>query len=240
MKTLIKIKASLLLSLLLVLGVGVADVNAATFSLNPDAGTIVEDESFIIDILIDTEGVEVTKATAVLTFDPALVQIVKAERNSSLFATYPEDNQSTDNENGVLMLTGFSQSGAADPYITTGDPDVFARITFKGVGTGELDLLWEYSGFDDPFKTVIMSDGSPPQNTMDGAPTGGRFAIAEAGTISTSTIPYTAIGGLEDAYVGIAIFVASLILGGGIWFYGKGSGKYISSDKKTVVIYQDE
>lgn len=240
MKIIRKIKASLLLSLLLTLGYGVGDVNAATFTLNPDAGTLVNGETFIIDILIDSEGDEIIQATAVLTFDPSLVQIVKAERNSSLFATYPDGNQSTDNENGVLMLTGFSQSGAAAPYKTTGEPDVFARVTFTAINEGELRVEWEYTGFDDPFKTIMLSDGSPPQNTMDGEPAAGRYAIQDADKIAPGSVVYAGISGIDDVYIGIAIFIASLILGTGIWIYARASDRLITSNKKTIVHYSDE
>ncbi len=117
-----------------------------------------------MDILIDSGGEELVEARAVITFDPSMLKVTEAKRNNSLFLTWPSDESTIDNENGVVMLTGFTQSGEGTLYSTDGDPDVFARLTFEILEEGETSLEWEYSGENESFKSVLMKDGSPPQN----------------------------------------------------------------------------
>lgn len=213
---------------------------AAEFKLNPSTGNLIKGETFIIDILIDSEGDELSQAAAVLSFDPDLIQIVKAQRNNSLFETFPSSEQSTDNTNGVLMLTGFTQSGTADLYKTDGDPDVFARITFEAIDSGNLTINWEYSGDIETFYTSLVTDGSPPQNILTTKPIGGTYTIKSASDIpSTPTTPTTGITEFDGAYVGGAVFAGGILLTIGMVVYYKASDRIISSDRKTIVLTED-
>lgn len=216
-----------------------ADGTGAQFSFNPSSGFVIEGDQFIVDILIDTNGEEVVKGRAVITFDPTLAKIVKAERNNSLFAQFPENDQSTDNVNGVLMLGGFTQSGSSNLYKTTGAADVFARVTFEALKPGALKLDWEFTGSDLPFKSVVIADGSPPQNILQ-EPQPATFTIQDDGSGSstsgdttggsttggnttggnTGTVPNTAVFDSKWIYVGAAaMFGALFIFSGGSILY---------------------
>ncbi len=168
-----------------------SQVLAGEFSLRPGSGQIREGTKFSVDIMIDSEEDEIILARTVLTYDPQLVKVIKAERNDSLFCTFPGDDQSVDNTNGVLMLTGFCQSGVGTPYKTAGDSDVFARIEFEALKQGNLVLEWEYSGSDEPFKSVMMKDGSPTLNILTSAPANGSYTIVDRITNPSPSIPET-------------------------------------------------
>lgn len=175
----VKILAVLLLSI----GPNLASASSGEFTLYPPGGNAYDSgEGFTVDILIDSGGNELVEARAVITFDPELVKVTEAKRNNSLFLTWPSDESTIDNENGVVMLTGFTQSGTGEPYITEGDPDVFARLTFEVLKEGELTLDWEYSGNNETFTSVMTTDGSPPDNILEAKPDSGVYTLIISGT----------------------------------------------------------
>lgn len=206
------------------------------FSLRPGSGNVLVGKNFTVDILIDTKGNNVALARAVLKFDPSLVQVIKANRNQSLFCQYPDDQQSIDNDNGLVMVTGFCQSGVGQPYKTSGDADVLARVTFKAVKSGTVNLEWEYSGEDEPLKSVIMKDGSPPTNLLKAKPSNPRF-VATRGTTGTPTTPT----GPTTPVTGLGIS-AGLVTGGLILvLLGFGYSRWVDfktkSKLRTIVDY---
>ena len=199
------------------------------FSFYPESGIVKsKDEGFTVDVLIDSGGESLTEARMVFNFDPRLIQVSKASRNNSLFEEWPEDESSLDNENGVVMLTGFTQSGSGDLYKTSGDPDVFARIEFEIITDKtdvEIPLEWEFTGSDELFQTVLLVDGSPPQNALDTRPKDAIFRIGELTqtAIDPKYLPFIA-GGL-------LILIAGVVL----------TSKPEMTRKKygTVVVYDD-
>lgn len=214
-----------LLPLLLVSGVKASN---PSLSFYPTNGVIKSvDDGFTVDILIDSGEYDLTKARMVFNFDPEIIQISKASRNNSLFDQWPSDESTLDNTNGVVMLTGFTQSGSNDLYSTTGDSDVLARLEFDIVDNLEQDILleWEFTGSDDLFKSVLMADGSPPTNVLTVRPANATFTYGQLTqtAIEQKHLPFI-IGGL-------------LILGAGVVITSKPS----STRKKfgTVVVYDE-
>ncbi len=159
------------------LGNSAVFANVPEFRFYPEGGTIEYGADFTVDVLIDTKGLDVTLARAAVKFDPELVQVKNAQRNDEIFCDWPSNEQVVDNTGGLVVATGFCQSGAGDLYSTTGDAEVFVRLTFTAVKAGPLILEWDYSGRDEPRKTVIMQDGSPPQNILTVEPTIRTFTI---------------------------------------------------------------
>lgn len=210
---------------------------SASYSITPSNGFVTEGSRFTIDVLIDTAGTEVTQARAVITFDPTRVRLYNASRNNSLFAQFPTDGQSTDNTNGVVMVTGFSQSGEDELYATSGEPDVFVRLTFDALRSGTVQFEWEYSGSDQPFKSVIMANGSPPQNILNTRPQSATFTIQASSTTPPPVVPDTAVRDYLPLYVG-----GITLIGGALIFFGgnmlvNASENVKSSKKRTVVDY---
>jgi len=211
---------------------------AGELKINPTLGRVVKGETFLIDILIDSKGDALTEATAVIVFDPTFIQIKEITRNENLFSTYPTDEQTTDNENGVIMITGFTQSGTGTLYTTNGDADVLVRISFEAIKSGTVDFEWEYSGSNEPFKSVLMKDGSPPQNVLSSKPSSVTFTVLEDD--SGNTTPTTGIMDKTNLSFALGIFVAGLALTAGIVVLNKGRGYgFISSGGKTIVVIDE-
>jgi hypothetical protein len=183
---------------------------SSTLTFYPSRGIVKDvEEGFIVDILIDSSNQELSKARMVFTFNPEQIQIVKASRNNSLFQQWPDDESALDNENGLVMLTGFTQSGSGNLYKTSGDPDVLARIEFEVITEdqeAEIPLEWEYTGSDELFQTVLIADGSPPQNVLDTRPTDALINIGELTNtaIDPRHIPFI-VGGFLILIAGILI-----------------------------------
>mgnify|MGYP001043211719 CR=1 FL=1 len=183
--------------------------SSPSFSPYPVSGIIKNRESgFTVDILIDSGEYELNKARMVLNFDPRLIQLTKASRNNSLFAQWPADESTLDNTNGVVMLTGFTQSGSGDMYKTSGDPDVFARLEFEVITEEDTQIVleWEFTGGDDLFQTVLLTDGSPPYNVLTTRPQNAefRFGVLSQTAIESKHIPFI-LGGFLMLTAGIVI-----------------------------------
>jgi hypothetical protein len=197
------------------------------FSLYPAGGVVTnKNNGFTVDVMIDSGGETLTSARFVITYDPEYLQLKKAEKNNSLFAQWPEDEASIDNVNGVVMLTGFSQSGTDTLYTTGSKPDVMARLSFEVLKLGKTTLGWEFSGSDDNFKSVMLTDGSPPQNVLETRPSDASFTI-EKEIVNTAIAwnKYVLIGGLV------------LILFGAFMMFSRPQR---FSKKGTVVIYEED
>lgn len=208
----------------------VTPISAAepSFSIYPAGGIVTnKNEGFTVDVMIDSAGEELTSARFVITFDPTYLKLVKTEKNNALFAQWPEDEASIDNTNGVVMLTGFSQSGTDDLYITGDEPDIMARLNFQVLKTGQTSLDWAFTGSDDTFVSVMLIEGSPPQNVLKTKPTSVAFTIQDK-------IVDTAIEWNKYVLVGGLI----LILFGGLIMFSRPSG--FSKKNGTVVVYEKE
>lgn len=202
-------------------------------SFYPKGGSVLnKDNGFIVDILINTAGQEIALAKFTVLFDPDFLQLRKAERNNTLFNQFPQDEASTDNENGVILLTGFTQSGEGTLYTTGEKSDVFARLTFDVLQEGQTVLDWEYVGTGTTFDTVFLKDGSPPQNILMRRPDSATFTVGDA--IIDPSIPRTFVS--VDRYILITGIV--LVLFGGILVLTKPRG--VKGKKGTVLIYDEE
>jgi len=213
-------------------------VFAGELKINPTLGRVVKGETFLIDVLIDSEGNSLTEVTAVIVFDPTLIQIREVTRNEGLFTTFPDNEQTTDNENGVIMITGFTQSGSGTLYKTSGNSDVLMRISFEAIESGTVDFDWEFSGSNEPFKSVLMKDGSPPQNVLSNKPSSVTFTILE--DAGGNTTPTTGLMDGTNLSFAFGIFVAGIALTLGIVVLNKGRGYgLISSGGKTIVVIDE-
>lgn len=184
--------------------------SSPSLSFHPSSGIVKNvDDGFTVDVLIDSDGEEVVKAMFTFNFDPRVLQLRKASRNNSLFSQWPDDESSLDNENGVVMLTGFTQSGSSTLYTTEGDADLLARLEFDVVSNDknqQIELSWEYNGSDELFQTVLLADGSPPQNVLLSRPVDANYRIGQ--------VPQTAIDSRHTPFIigGVLILLAGLVI----------------------------
>jgi LPXTG-motif cell wall-anchored protein len=212
----------------------------AAFTVTPETGYVKVGENFTIDILIDSDGDDIALARAVLTMDPAKVKIIKAEKNAAIFCNWPDDEQTIDNANGVIMVTAFCQSGADDLYNTVGEPDVFTRLTFQALKPGALDFEWQWTGEDVAFKSVIMKDGSPTQNVLTSQPEDFEFIATKVLNSGSQGTPNTGEFGNEPYVVAGIVFLSSALIFGGSYLILFANRKKINNSFKTLVIYDEE
>jgi hypothetical protein len=217
-----------------------AFASGAGFTVNPSSGYVKVGQDFTVDLLIDSNGDNVTLARAVLTMDPTMVEIIKAEKNAAIFCNWPDDEQTIDNINGVIMVTAFCQSGAGTLYKTDGEPDVFARLTFRPLKPGSIDFEWEWTGEDQAFKSVIMQDGSPPQNLLTPKPRNFKFISTKVNDGNDNGTPNTGNFSKESLVVGGIVLLSSCLIFVGSYIILVASKKRINKNYKTLVIYDDE
>lgn len=223
---------------------------SGSFSFYPIGGYVRKGEEFTVDIKINSGGENISLARVVFVYDPDMVEIIKADKNASLFCNWPTDQQTVDNTNGVYRLTGYCQSGEGTLYTTQGEPDVFTRIKFRALKEGKIDFEWEYSGEDLPYKSVIMKDGSPTQNILSTAPTNVTFTSV-VGTPNTNpttpttptnqgNTPQTNIIDKESIVIGgVIAFGSILVLVGGTLMSTWGQ-KALHKKYKTFVVVDNQ
>ena len=204
-----------------------------TFSFYPNGGVVVnKDNGFIVDILIDSAEEEISSAKFTVLFDPEILQLKKAERNNMLFKQFPEDETTTDNENGVVMLSGFTQSGGVGELYMTGEkPDIFARLTFEVLQEGETVLDWHFEGTEAILGTAMLKDGSPPVNILLEKPKEAVFTIGNV-ILDPSSIQTSAT---IEHYIFVTGFV--LILFGMLILLSK---THYRKKRGTVLLYEKE
>ncbi len=206
-------------------------VSAASpsFSFYPSSGIVKNtQEGFTLDILIDSGTYELNKARAVIKFDPKVIQLRKASRNTSLFEGWPEDQSSTDNINGVIMLTGITQDNEEVPfYKTDTSPDVFARFEFDVITTEKQDFVlnFEFSGEDEELMSVLI-DNESTENILAIKPLSAIFSL------TGEDIPKT---GISMSALGAILGVLLILVGGYIRtssniFFRKRTGTIVLSE----------
>lgn len=199
------------------------------FSFYPDGGDVVnKEEGFLVDVLIDSGGEELVSARFVVTFDPQYLKLEKAERNNALFEQWPNDESTIDNENGVVMLTGFTQSGSGTLYTTGSKPDVMARLTFEIVKPGSTVLDWEFDNGDDLFQSLMLIDGSPPTNILEVKPDSATFKIGEK--------VYNPINTAISLDKAVLVSGIVLIVFGGLMVFAK--PRNFTKGKGTIIVYE--
>lgn len=208
-------------------------------SLYPSEGSVERGEDFVVDALVDTKGEDVVLVRAVLNFDPEFLEVKDAQRNEDTMCDWPEAEQLVDNNEGLVMATGFCQSGGEEgTYATTGEADIFVRLTFATLKEGSTTLQWEYSGFDEPESSVIMTDGSPPQNILE---------------LDEGSLEYTYNITLEEEpkmpETGIPVFEnisSTFVLGGSVFLLALVTNVLLDPKRRyfrksrTIVVYDDE
>ena len=111
------------------------NTRAATFSLVPDTQVFGTGSMFTIDVKVDTEGVGVNAAQGTISFSPAVLEVTKIERTTSVFNFWLEE-PTFSNTAGTVTFLGGSTNG-----FTGSSLSVF-RIQFKvkGIGTSAISF----------------------------------------------------------------------------------------------------
>jgi len=226
-----KIGGVLLTILILCLSFVKSYASDASFSFYPSSGAIKDiNDGFTVDVLIDSGSYEISKVRMVIKFDPKIVHLSKAYRNDNLFEEWAEGEISTDNVNGIVMLTAQTTNIENKVYyITQGDPDVFARLEFEVITpdtSKPIVLEFQYSGNDEELMSVILKRGTPGENVLTVRPLSATF------TMDGNLIPETAV---DMNTVGIVIGVLLILVGG----FVRSSKVNVFSRRRGTVVLSD-
>ncbi len=216
-------------------------VYAGQFSVRPNGGYVNYGDDFYIDVLIDSEGDDISLARAVILFDPSLVKVKEVSVNNGIFQSFQEDKQIVDNTNGVLQIEGFSQSGTGRLYKTAGEPDVLARIRFETVYPDVLKLEWKYSGQNMPNDTVMMADASPPRNVLTSKPSDTTFTIQAPQSASPGGGNHPATGEVDPVLIKVAVVIGMASMAtGAVYIWSHWLQNDAGGRRKTVVVLGEQ
>lgn len=218
---------------ILILSISFVKVDASTpsFSFYPSSGVVKDaKEGFTVDVLIDSGSYELSKARAMIKFNPKLIQLRRAFRNNSLFQQWPEEQSSTDNLYGVVILTGLTEEDNEEEipfYKTDTSPDVFFRLEFDVIATKKEDIVltFEYSGEDKDFMSVLI-DSDTSENVLSFKPQSATFSL------NGEDIPQT---GISLSALGSILGILLILAGGYIrntssMFFKKRTGTIVLSE----------
>jgi hypothetical protein len=118
-------------------------VKAATLFLMPQSEEIFKDESFIAELMIDTEGENINVVDVRLTFPNDLIEIIDFEKGGSIFTLWAEE---PDIREGEITFS----AGVPGGFVGKG---FIGRINFLGKEVGKAKI-----GFSEDSK-VLLNDG---------------------------------------------------------------------------------
>ncbi len=159
----------LLLILLVAVGIASARVaSAASFSAVSSKASVVVGETFIIHVLIDSAGASVNTAQATLSFDSKDIEIVRVDRQGSVFGFWLQD-PFISNEQGTVSFIGGSAASFSgrslevlNMTVKTKRPGTLSLVFSEGAinagdGSGENIL----TTMNDLVLTSTVSTGTP-------------------------------------------------------------------------------
>jgi len=188
---------------------------AQVFSLSPANSTNSAGNEFTVDLNIDTQSASVASADVKLTFDTAVLEVVKVT-NGSFFSDMANYIGA-----GKVFIGGFFQDESASKTGT----GKMATLTLKGVGNGTSKLafvcstakddsnIFDASG-NDIIKCTTISDGSYTISGGTTLPTSTPTASASAAktTTPTSTSSATATPPQSGMFLPTVLFGAAGVL----------------------------
>jgi len=134
----------------------------ASFYFVPESGQADENESFNVDLMINTEGQNVVAASSYIQYDPQKIVVQNIDTTGSILG-YEVEN-SIDGQNGLIKITrgqpGDGVSNDADDGYT-GQEGKIATLSIKALGEGAARLNFLMRPVDAPnISRLIVDDGS--------------------------------------------------------------------------------
>jgi hypothetical protein len=147
MRFIVQIICELLCILCIALSVNAQPEPTATLSLNPDNGTFTVGEIFDVDILLNTGGYEIDGVDIrFLNYDPSILEVQDADPTMVGVQITPGTLMPRTQLNKVNPVAGtidFGQiTSGGSKFIGSG---VLARVTFKVIGVGTTDLVFDFT-----------------------------------------------------------------------------------------------
>lgn len=123
---------------------------AATFSLSPSEGTFKKGCSYLVNINLDTQGVNTDGADALLLYDPNIFSITNSSiTNGNIYPDFP--GNSVNQNTGLVSITGITS--VSQPFNGQG---LFATINLlvkDNASTGNISLKFDFDPAN-PTKTT--------------------------------------------------------------------------------------
>jgi len=127
--------------------------SGAAFSFNPEGVDVSAGQTVTVDVIIDTAGIGVVGADAVIIYDPRLVAITKVDPGK-IFADYPL--AAFDNSAGKAQLSGIVSS-VNDLYSGKG---TFGSLTIQGISEGNTELDFSFVPGSTTDSNVAVTSGN--------------------------------------------------------------------------------
>ena len=141
-----------------------ADVDVATMGLEPSSGTYQVDQTFDVNIVVNTGNRDTDAATAVLNFDSNYLDVVDADSTRAGTQITPGTiypNMMTNNVNGNKIVFEGSIDLIADPIVPFNGTGTFATIKFLAKQSGTTSVTFGYveDSRDMDSSQIISHDG---------------------------------------------------------------------------------
>lgn len=140
---------TILIAVICLFGVSIAvhQSHAATLKIESDSITTRAGNTFIIDVILDSEKEVVNAVEAVITYPADLLEAIEVSRGGSFLTLWPEEPE-IDNNEGTITLTGGIPNGS---MVFKGK---VVSVTFlaKTSGGAEVD-------FDTDNTNILLNDG---------------------------------------------------------------------------------
>ncbi len=186
----------ILLTLLLFLFFSVKSYAAsAVVSLSPAGGSFKANDSFDVNIILDSGGGKVGGVDVYLTFNQNVLNLVDIE-NGTIFSQYV--GKSINNSAGSAAISGIT-SNKDNAFSSS---DTFATLKFKAISAGTSEVKFDFTpgntrdsnvvDFDSGDILTSVVNGSYTVTGVGG--TGSTGSTTVSGPTATKTIPVTANG----------------------------------------------
>lgn len=180
MRKIVKLLNCYIVILLLTLtSLGINEVYAATadLSLSPASQSLQKDQSFSVEIRLNTNGESINTVTANLSYSPDKLRAISVDTSGSFVTIWFENNIAT--ASGQIKLTG----SVPTPGVS-GSSLLFAKINFTTLAEGTATV-----SFDTTSAVYRNSDNTD----ILGTKTGGSYTITAATPTVTPTITQTVV-----------------------------------------------
>jgi|GEM_PF-1936617 len=164
-------------------------VNAASLSVLPATGNFTLNQEFDVNILIDTEGEQVTGTDVTLKYDSTKLDVVTLTPGT-IFGSYPIKSASA----GVITFTGIITTGSQAGYTGSG---TFGTVKFKVLQTGTTTLDFDFTkGAVADSNVVSTTSGQDLLGSVNNASY--ILSPANIGAETTTTDPTTTEPAISD------------------------------------------
>lgn len=203
---------------------------AASLSLSPASSSTAQGQTFIVNVVLNTDNNSSSGTDALLSFNPQIIKIQSvAFANPLLYSG--ENRQTIDNTNGKLTLNS-SVISAAYAYKGSG---TLATITFKGESTGSSAVSFLCTAATTNGDSNIWN--TQAQDIINcSSNIGGAYTVTSGESTSPTATPTITSGGESDtnptatptppAAGNISLTIFPVIVGGLLLLFGL-TGKFL-------------